>query len=98
MYDEDGTTADQKIEDERNAIDASGINGEQVVGMHGGIGVGVGIGIGGSASGHGGGAGLAGYWQHATTATGYWPSLLDCWTTPPIASTSQTLSLPRDEN
>ncbi|KAK9303008.1 hypothetical protein QLX08_005181 [Tetragonisca angustula] len=100
MYDEDGTTADQKIEDDRGVMEASGggIGGERVIATAGGIGVGVGIGIGGSGAGPGGGAGLASYWQHATTATGYWPSLLDCWTTPSIASTSQTLSLPRDEN
>lgn len=97
MYDEDGATADQKIEEDRNAMEAE-VAGEQVVVTHGGIGVGVGIGIGGSGAAAAGGAGLAGYWQHATTATGYWPSLLDCWTTPPIASGSQSLSLPRDEN
>lgn len=47
-----------------------------------------------------GGAGLAGYWQHAATtaAASYWPSLLDCWTTPSVATTSQQMSLPRDEN
>ncbi|KAG7213052.1 hypothetical protein KM043_002383 [Ampulex compressa] len=97
MYEEDGTTADQKMEDERGSgLECSGA--EQLVG---GIGVGVGIGIGGSGaagSAAGGTTGLAGYWQHATTATGYWPSLFDCWTTPPIASGSQTLSLPREEN
>ncbi|XP_076629728.1 uncharacterized protein LOC143345950 [Colletes latitarsis] len=98
MYDDDGATADQKMEDDRSVIEADGINGEQVITTAGGIGVGVGIGIGGSGSGAGGGAGLAGYWQHATTATGYWPSLFDCWATPPITSGSQTLSLPRDEN
>lgn len=98
MYDEDGTTADQKIEDDRSVIEAGGISGERVIATAGGIGVGVGIGIGGSGAGPGGSTGLASYWQHATTATGYWPSLLDCWTTPSIASTSQTLSLPRDEN
>ncbi|XP_076389427.1 uncharacterized protein LOC143264758 [Megachile rotundata] len=97
MYDEDGTTADQKMEDEGSVMDTGGICGEQVVATHGGIGVGVGIGIGGSGAAAGGTNGLAGYWQHATTATGYWPSLLDCWT-PTIASGSQTLSLPRDEN
>ena len=97
MYDEDGATADQKIEDDRSVIEADGVSGEHVIATAGGIGVGVGIGIGGSGT-AAGGAGLAGYWQHATTATGYWPSLLDCWTTPPIVSGSQTLGLPRDEN
>lgn len=99
MYDEDGSTADQKIEEDgRGVIEAGGIGGERVIATSGGIGVGVGIGIGGSGTAPGGGTGLASYWQHATTATGYWPSLLDCWTTPSIASGSQTLSLPRDEN
>ncbi|XP_076174253.1 uncharacterized protein LOC143150101 [Ptiloglossa arizonensis] len=100
MYDEDGATADQKIEDDRSAIETEGIGDELTVTTPGGIGVGVGIGIGGSgtaAAAAAGGAGLASYWQHATTATGYWPSLLDCWTTP-IASGSQTLSLPRDDD
>lgn len=98
MYDEDGITADQKVEDDRSVIEAGGISGERVIATAGGIGVGVGIGIGGAATAPGGSTGLASYWQHATTATGYWPSLLDCWTTPSIASSSQTLSLPRDEN
>ncbi|XP_046742365.1 uncharacterized protein LOC124409019, partial [Diprion similis] len=48
-----------------------------------------------------GGAGLAGYWQHAATtaaAASYWPSLLDCWTSPSVANGPQQLALPRDEN
>lgn len=97
MYDEDGTAADQKMEvDERSVIEASSMNPEQVV-APGGIGVGVGIGVGGPGTATGN-TGLTGYWQHATSATGYWPSLFDCWTTPPIASGSQTLSLPRDDD
>lgn len=101
MYDEEGAAADQKIEDERGVLEAgSMVNAEQVVAAAtaGGIGVGVGIGVGGPGTATGGGAGLAGYWQHATTATGYWPSLFDCWTTPQITSGSQTLSLPRDDD
>lgn len=97
MYDDDGTTADQKIDDDRSVIDTDGISNEQIVATSGGIGVGVGIGIGGTGTSTGGSTGLAGYWQHATSAS-YWPSLLDCWTMPPIASGSQTLSLPREEN
>ncbi|KZC03993.1 hypothetical protein WN55_01254 [Dufourea novaeangliae] len=97
MYDDDGTTADQKIEDDRSVIETEGIGGDQIIATSGGIGVGVGIGIGGPGAAAGGGTGLASYWQHATTAS-YWPSLLDCWPMPPIASGSQTLSLPRDEN
>ncbi|XP_076380767.1 uncharacterized protein LOC117224819 [Megalopta genalis] len=99
MYDDDGTTADQKIDDDRNAMETDGIGGEQVVAATGGIGVGVGIGIGGSGAAGAGGAGLAGYWQHATSAPlPHCPSFLDCWAMPPIAFGSQTLSLPRDEN
>ncbi|XP_076287986.1 uncharacterized protein LOC143212757 [Lasioglossum baleicum] len=97
MYDDDGTTADQKIDDDRSAMETDVIGSEQVVATTGGIGVGVGIGIGGSGTGAGGGTGLAGYWQHATSAS-YCPSLLDCWAMPPIAFGSQTLSLPREEN
>ncbi|KAL6439656.1 uncharacterized protein LOC126859292 [Cataglyphis hispanica] len=101
MYDEDGSAADQKLEvDERGVIEASSmVNPEQVMAAAtGGIGVGVGIGVGGPGTATGSGTGLTGYWQHATTATSYWPSLFDCWTTPPIASGSQTLSLPRDDD
>ncbi|KYN06077.1 hypothetical protein ALC62_02988 [Cyphomyrmex costatus] len=99
MYDEDGATADQKMEvDERGVIEASSmVNSEQVVAATTG-GIGVGVGVGGPGTATGTGTGLTGYWQHATTATGYWPSLFDCWTTPPIASGSQTLSLPRDDD
>uniref|UniRef100_UPI00223B3228 uncharacterized protein LOC127067096 n=2 Tax=Vespula TaxID=7451 RepID=UPI00223B3228 len=99
IYDEDGTTADQKIEEERTAANldsAATLQNEQIVSSTAGIGVGVGIG--GSANATTAAAtGLAGYWQHATTATSYWPSLFDCWTTPPISSGSQSLSLPRDD-
>ncbi|XP_067215097.1 uncharacterized protein [Linepithema humile] len=100
MYDEDGAATDQKMEvDERGVIEASSmVNPEQVMAAAGGIGVGVGIGVGGPGAATAGGTGLTGYWQHATSATSYWPSLFDCWTTPPIASGSQTLSLPRDDD
>lgn len=88
------------MEEERTAanLDGSGVlQNEQIVSSTAGIGVGVGLG--GSANATTAAAtGLAGYWQHATTATSYWPSLFDCWTTPPISSGSQSLSLPRDDN
>uniref|UniRef100_A0A6V7LIT6 Uncharacterized protein n=1 Tax=Bracon brevicornis TaxID=1563983 RepID=A0A6V7LIT6_9HYME len=42
---------------------------------------------------------LPGYWQHAaTSAAGYWSSLFDSWTTNPIATGSQSLSIAWDEN
>ncbi|XP_078037425.1 uncharacterized protein LOC144470312 [Augochlora pura] len=98
MYDDDGTTADQKIDDDRNAMETNSSE-QQIVAASGGIGVGVGIGIGGSGAAAGAGTGLAGYWQHATSAPlPHCPSFLDCWAMPPIAFGSQTLSLPRDEN
>ncbi|KAL2715193.1 pituitary homeobox x [Vespula squamosa] len=93
------TARAQKIEEERTAANldsAATLQNEQIVSSTAGIGVGVGIG--GSANATTAAAtGLAGYWQHATTATSYWPSLFDCWTTPPISSGSQSLSLPRDD-
>lgn len=98
MYEEDEPAADQKMEDETSVHEPGTVNAEQVVAAAGGIGVGVGIGIGGSGGGAAGSTGLAGYWQHATTGTGYWSSMFDCWTSPPITSGSQTLSLPRDDN
>ncbi|XP_032687147.1 uncharacterized protein LOC116851636 [Odontomachus brunneus] len=97
MYDEDGAAADQKMEDERGVLGVNSmVNAEQVVAAAAGsIPVGVGI-VSGSGGGTGSGTGLAGYWQHATTAPTYWPSLFDCWTTPQIASGSQTQ--PRDDD
>ncbi|KAI4496229.1 hypothetical protein M0804_000039 [Polistes exclamans] len=97
---QDGTTADQKLEEERTAANlesAAALQNEQIVSSTAGIGVGVGIG-GSTNAPTAAATGLAGYWQHATTATSYWPSLFDCWTTPPISSSSQSLSLPRDDN
>lgn len=90
MYDEEGTAADHKMEDVRMGLG------------NGGVEAGASIGIGGpGGAGAGGGGGLTGYWQHAaSTAAGYWPSLLDCWSTPSsiTASGSQSLSLPRDDH
>ncbi|XP_015590362.1 uncharacterized protein LOC107265429 [Cephus cinctus] len=99
MYEEEGTVADQKIEDSRIALLANGANTMDSVG------VGIGIGLGGTTT-TSAGAGLASYWQHrrtqdignaANTAAAYWPSFLDCWTTPSIASSSESL-LVRDEH
>ncbi|KAK2586512.1 hypothetical protein KPH14_011405 [Odynerus spinipes] len=88
------------MEEERTAanLETATLQNDQIVSSTA-AGIGVGVGIGGSANSSTAAAtGLAGYWQHATSATGYWPSLLDCWSTPPISSSSQSLSLPRDDN
>ncbi|KAF7392776.1 hypothetical protein HZH66_008609 [Vespula vulgaris] len=92
-----GVNSQQQTNDNQlRSQDAATLQNEQIVSSTAGIGVGVGIG--GSANATTAAAtGLAGYWQHATTATSYWPSLFDCWTTPPISSGSQSLSLPRDD-
>ncbi|XP_063974718.1 uncharacterized protein LOC135161244 [Diachasmimorpha longicaudata] len=93
MYDEENNAADQKANEETRIIGGSSGNANDSAG----IGVGVGIGVGSSAPGTGGR--IPGYWQHAaTSAAGYWSSLFDSWTTNPIATGSQSLSLSWDEN
>ena len=93
VYDEEGTTTDHKMEEDRLDLGNDTGTGSGSTNLGSGIGVGLGIGVGGSGTYTGGG--FAGYWQHSTT-TGYLP-LFD-WASNSIAAGSQSLSFPKDEN
>lgn len=93
VYDEEGTTTDHKIEEDRLNLGNDTGTGSGSTNLGSGIGVGLGIGVGGSGPYTGGG--FAGYWQHSST-TGYLP-LFD-WASNSIAAGSQSLSFPKDEN
>ncbi|XP_044580415.1 uncharacterized protein DDB_G0282077-like [Cotesia glomerata] len=111
MYEEDNTTADQKINEDRMILNATAATENLMASSGSGSGSGsgsvnssvasggtFGMGIGmnsGATTGHGGR--LPGYWQHAaTSAAGYWSSLFDSWTNNSIGS--QSLSLAWDDN
>ncbi|XP_053593286.1 uncharacterized protein LOC106693441 [Microplitis demolitor] len=114
MYDEDNTTVDHKINDDRMILSASAAtenlmasssgSGSSSAGA-GSVGAGTtggsfGMGIGmNSGATAGHGGRLPGYWQHAaTSAAGYWSTLFDSWTNNSIATGSQSLSLTWDDN